>query len=112
MYCLLTRPLRYKSALRPLDWEVQEDLEELLPNEDILPELTNHLLPGKCNKKQPLIAEVCAVWGETQPLFPVWGKLSCSQKGENAAGCTGTKEGNVLPYCLITEKEDKIFLQC
>lgn len=114
-YCLyhnLTRPLRHRSALRPLGWEVQEDLQEVLPIADILPKLTNPLLPGEHSKEQPLIAEVCAVWG-AQPLFPVWEKLSCSQKGANAARLyknKGRKCHSSALCWLITKKEKKTLL--
>lgn len=110
-YHNLTRPSRHRSALRPRDWEAQEDPEEVLPNADILPELTNPLLPGKHSKEQPLIAEVCALWGETQPLSSVWEKLSCSQRRANAAWLYKNKGGKghcSALRCLITEKEDKL----
>lgn len=76
---------------------------EVLPNGDILPELTNTLLPGEYSKEQPLIAEVCVQFGERPNLYFQSGRSSpAHKKGQMLLGCTRTKEGNVidLPYII------------
>lgn len=102
-YCLyhhLTRPLRHRAALRPLDWAIQEDCEEVLPDGGILPELANFASWGVQQRAASNCRGVCSLGTDPTSISSLGGALPFKKRGKCCLAVQEQRKEMSL-FCLI-----------